>query len=288
MHRPVTTILTAMALALPLGATAGDNAQRPDMDSPPTAQELRDKVRQWQRSFQTLRESSAKGAGIKLVPAGRPAGKSSGDSSFDLPDGCYYFSAESVAACQRMTPTVDQLRRQGFRIIKVDIAINAELADRYAIKTIPTLLIKRGAEVVKLNGVQDEAALRATLLKHHLQHEVARLPKGKDADPMVLIAYPVGKLVLPTASGDGAPPKPDFDPLVHLIVAVVEPEYWEESGGKGKLVPIDKTLTLVVQQTPRVHAQIRIVLDELRKLKDESRVIRVEQTDKEREAGALP
>jgi thiol-disulfide isomerase/thioredoxin len=287
MSRRASRFRVLIAVMLPLAAAAGDNAPQADPDAPPTAAELRARVRVLQSVFRTLWEPSAHRAGGKLVAAGS-SGKPSDVRRFDLPDGCYYFAAESVAACQRMTPTVDQLRRQGFRIIKVDIAINAELADRYAIKTIPTLLIKRGAEVVKLNGVQDEAALRATLLKHHLQHEVARLPKGKDADPMVLIAYPVGKLVLPTASGDGAPPKPDFDPLVHLIVAVVEPEYWEESGGKGKLVPIDKTLTLVVQQTPRVHAQIRIVLDELRKLKDESRVIRVEQTDKEREAGALP
>ena len=283
MFRLASTILALIAVMLPLAATAGDNAQQPDPDSPPSAAELRAKVRESQAIFRMLWER----AGGKLVPAA-PSGKPSDARRFDLPDGCYYFYTESVAACQRMTPTVDQLRRHGFRIVKVDVAINADLSHQYAIKTVPTILIKQGADVVKLNGVQDEAVVRAMLLKHHLLNDVARLPKGKDADPMVVIAYQVGNLVLPTESGDGGPPKPDFDPLVHLIVSVVEPESWEESGGKGKLVPIDKTLALVVRQTPGVHAQIRIAFDELRKLKDEFRVIRVEQTDKEREAGALP
>jgi thiol-disulfide isomerase/thioredoxin len=271
MHRPVTTILTAMALALPLGATAGDNAQRPDMDSPPTAQELRDKVRQWQRSFQTLRESSAKGAGIKLVPAGRPAGKSSGDSSFDLPDGCYYFSAESVAACQRMTPTIDRLRRQGIPIVKVDIGANADLSKHYRIKTVPVILIKRGADVVKLTGVQEETSLRSALLQHRLQDEVPRIAKGKDAETMVLLVYPVGDLVVWWEPVDGGLPKPDFDPMLHLMVSLVEPESWDESGGRGKIVPTEKTLSLMVRQTPRAHARIQIALDELRKLQIETR-----------------
>ena len=93
-----------------------------------------------------------------------------------------------------MTPTVDQLRRHGCRIVKVDVAINADLSHQYAIKTVPTILINQGAEVVKLNGVQDEAVVCAMLLKHHLLNDVVRFPKGKDADPMVVIAYQVGKI----------------------------------------------------------------------------------------------
>src|SRR5580692_10000716 len=103
MSRPATTILTAMAFAIPLATAAGDDAQRvaeeviraaKETDWPPGAQELREKVRQWQRSFETLRESSAKRAGAKLGSTAGPGGKGADEDRFDLPDGCYYFSAE--------------------------------------------------------------------------------------------------------------------------------------------------------------------------------------------------
>ncbi len=268
MSRPASIILTAVALALPLATAAGVD-QAPKPDSPPTAQELRAQVREWQQSFHPARESSAKPPSIKFVPVAGPGGKMSGEHRFDLPDGCYYFSAKSVAACQRMLPTIERLRRQGFRIVNVEVGAAANVSHRYAIKTVPTILIKHGADVVKLTGLQEEASLRTTLLQHHLQDSVPRIAKANDPDEMRVIIYRVGNLPRPSQPGDRGPPKPDFDPLIHLIVSVVEPESWDESGGPGKIVPMEKTLSVVVRQTRRVHAQIRIVLDELRRLEIE-------------------
>ena len=64
--------------------------------------------------------------------------------------------------------------------------------------------------------------------------------------------------------------KPDFDPLLHLIESLIEPESWSEVGGPGQVRPLDITQSLIVRQTARVHAQIRIALDELRKLRIEA------------------
>ncbi len=280
MHRSVRTIMTTIALTLPLAATAGDDAQRlaeeviraaKDTDWP-AAQELREKVRQWQRSFETLQKPSAKGAGAKLVTTARPGDKKSGGNRFDLPDGCYCFYAKSVAACQRMMPTIDRLRRQGFPIVKVDIGANANSSSYYGIKTLPTILIKQGAQVVKLTGLQEERPLRSTLLQHHVRDETPRIAKGNEAEPMILLAYPIGDLLRESGPGDGGMPaaKPDFDPLLHLIVSLIEPESWSEVGGPGQIRPVDITQSLIVRQTAVVHAQIRIALNELRKLKIET------------------
>ena len=281
MSRPATTILTAMAFALPLATAAGDDAQRlaeeviraaKETDWPPGAQELRERVRQWQRSFETLRQPLAKRAGAKRVAAPGPGDKKAGGDRFDLPDGCYCFYAKSVAACQRMMPMIDGLRRQGFPIVKVDIEAKAELSKHYAIKAIPTILIKRGPQVVKLTGVQEERSLRSTLLQHHVKDEATHIAKGKDGDPLILLAYPVGDLLRESEPANGGTPaaEPDFDPLLHLIVSLIEPESWSEVGGPGQVRPVDITQSLIVRQTARVHAQIRIALDELRKLRIEA------------------
>ncbi len=281
MSRLSSTILTAMALALPLAATAGDDAQRlakevilaaKDTDWPPGAQELREKVRQWQRSLETLPKPLAKRAGTKRVAAAGPGDKKTGGNRFDLPDGCYCFYAKSVAACQRMMPMIDGLRRQGFSIVKVDIVAKAELSKYYAIKAIPTILIKRDPHVVKLTGVQEERSLRSTLLQHHVKDEATRIAKGKDGDPLILLSYPVGDLLRESEPANGGTPaaEPDFDPLLHLIESLIEPESWSEVGGPGQVRPLDITQSLVVRQTARVHAQIRIALDELRKLRIEA------------------
>ena len=171
-----------------------------------------------------------------------------------------------------MTPTIDQLRRQRFPIVKVDVGANAGLSKRYGIRTLPMILIKRGSQVVKLTGVQEERSLRSTLLAHHVKDEATRIAKGKDGDPLILLAYPVGDLLRESEPANGGMPaaKPDFDPLLHLIVSLIEPESWSEVGGPGQVRPVDITQSLIVRQTARVHAQIRIALDELRKLRIEA------------------
>ncbi len=68
----------------------------------------------------------------------------------------------------------------------------------------------------------------------------------------------------PAAGGSGA----DFDPLMELIQATIEPESWDEVGGPGSVRPFETTLSLVVRQTQAVHDQIADLLDQLRRLQD--------------------
>ena len=268
MHRSVRTVMTTIALVVPLVAIAGDRAEIRDADLGPTVQDLREKVRQSQRDVARLREplvreSASGSANVKL------GDKRSGEIVFDLPDGCYYFYAKSVAPCQRMMPMIDRLNRQGFRIVKVDIAAKTVLASHYKVKAVPTILIKRGPEVAKLTGVQDEQALRSTLRQHRKNDEVPNIAQQDHAEEIVLV-YPVGNLFMKSEPGNGPAPKPDLHPLQHLIVSNIAPESWEESGGSGLIKPVDQTLSLVVRQTPHVHAQIRILLKELRYLQIEA------------------
>jgi thiol-disulfide isomerase/thioredoxin len=268
MYRPVRPLMAAIVLTLPLAAISQDRTGSAEQRWQATVQELREKVRQWQQDVARLREplmreSAGCFANVRL------GDKKSGETIVDLPDGCYYFYAKSVAPCQRMMPMIDRLNRQRFRIVKVDIGAKAELANRYKIKAVPTILIKRGPEVAKLTGGQDEQSLRSTFRQHQINDDAPSIAKKNQAQELVLV-YPVGDLLRRSEPGNGPVPKPDFDPLLHLIVSLIEPESWEESGGTGVIKPVDKTLSLVVRQTRGVHAQIRIVLTELRNLKIEA------------------
>ena len=56
------------------------------------------------------------------------------------------------------------------------------------------------------------------------------------------------------------PAESDFDPLIDLIVNKVAPESWSDVGGKGAISPFITNLSLVVVQTPEVHAQVARLL----------------------------
>jgi hypothetical protein len=60
-------------------------------------------------------------------------------------------------------------------------------------------------------------------------------------------------------------PAGDLKSLASAIEVVVEPDSWEGALGDGKINAAEQTLSLVIRQTPRVHQQIRAVLQELRR-----------------------
>jgi thiol-disulfide isomerase/thioredoxin len=263
MSRYVRAAITIIAVTIPAAAVAGEGAPPTERDVPPILRELREQVRQWQRQRETLREPLPKRVSAVPDAKQRPGDKKPGANPFNVPDGCYYFYAKSVAPCQRMSPIIERLRREGFPIAKIDIAARADWSTRYEIKVVPTLLIKNGPKLVRLTGMKDEQSLRSKLLQNDI--ELASALKKNHAEALVLITYPVADLL--KKPGVAAP---DFDPLLHLIQSVIEAESWEEAGGQGRIKAMDKTLTLVVRQTARVHAQIRFVLQELRRLKVEA------------------
>ena len=77
------------------------------------------------------------------------------------------FWAEWCGPCKMLGPVVDELasEHEGKAVIaKVNIDEAPELAARYGIQAIPTLMVFRGGEVAEtLRGVQPKAALEAAL-----------------------------------------------------------------------------------------------------------------------------
>ncbi len=69
--------------------------------------------------------------------------------------------------CKMLAPTVDELAAdyaEKVKVVKVDIDANPALASKYNVRGIPTLLVlKDGAEVDRIVGVQPKSAIAAKL-----------------------------------------------------------------------------------------------------------------------------
>jgi len=108
-------------------------------------------------------------AGV-LVPMG-PAAAEGGE--------VLEFSGPGCLACQRMSPVVEKLKRQGYPIRVLDIRRAPRLARQLDIKLLPTfVLIKSGRAVKKIVGVTSESQLRSLA-----ESARADKPKPPDADP---------------------------------------------------------------------------------------------------------
>jgi general secretion pathway protein D len=71
----------------------------------------------------------------------------------------------------------------------------------------------------------------------------------------------------PGGLGGGA--AADFDSLIDLITATVEPETWaEQGGGTAEVRAFPTNLSLVISQTQAVHQEIADLLEQLRRLQD--------------------
>src|SRR5580658_4382332 len=74
------------------------------------------------------------------------------------------FWAEWCGPCRSMNPAIESLARD-FKVCKVNIDTNQQLASHYDISSIPALLIfKDGKIAARHVGVTSEAVLRAELL----------------------------------------------------------------------------------------------------------------------------
>ena len=60
----------------------------------------------------------------------------------------------------------------------------------------------------------------------------------------------------------------DFDSLIQLITATIQPETWEDVGGPGSVAPFETNLSLVIRQTEEVHEEIVDLLEQLRRMQD--------------------
>ncbi len=76
---------------------------------------------------------------------------------------------------------------------------------------------------------------------------------------------------MPTGFGPGGlggGSQADFDSLMDLITATIEPTSWDQVGGAGSIAPFETNLSIVVSQTQEVHEQIVDLLEQLRRMQD--------------------
>jgi thioredoxin 1 len=75
------------------------------------------------------------------------------------------FWASWCGPCLAMNPTIEALARE-FKVCKVNVDTNQELAGRYGISSIPAFLIFKGGQIAARHvGVTPEATLRAEMEK---------------------------------------------------------------------------------------------------------------------------
>ena len=72
----------------------------------------------------------------------------------------------------------------------------------------------------------------------------------------------------PGPGGLGGGAQADFDSLIELITATIQPNTWDEVGGPGSVKEFATNLSLVVSQTQDVHEEIVDLLEQLRRLQD--------------------
>jgi len=97
--------------------------------------------------------------------------------------------------------------------------------------------------------------------------------EGKRPEEMMNVEYSVADLVVPFASrapGKGTA-KPvltaDFDRLIELL-HVVQPESWDNAGGKASITILPATLGLVIRQTQSAHEEIADLFGQVRRVAD--------------------
>jgi len=80
------------------------------------------------------------------------------------------FQTKSCVVCRRLEPglkAVTEPLSGKLRVLAVDAEENAALAERYAIQSVPTLiLIKDGIEAARCNGFQSTSMLRDWVAPH--------------------------------------------------------------------------------------------------------------------------
>lgn len=80
------------------------------------------------------------------------------------------FSAEWCGPCQTLAPILKDVKSDfgdDVKIVKIDIDKNQAIANRFSIRSVPTLILfKNGKEIWKQSGVMTKADLVRTIKSH--------------------------------------------------------------------------------------------------------------------------
>jgi hypothetical protein len=79
--------------------------------------------------------------------------------------------------------------------------------------------------------------------------------------------YPVGDLVHRSEAGRMQGKEPEFDSLIHVITATVQPTTWANAGGLGAIRSLPDAQVIVLRQTGDIHGEVEQLLTTLRKAK---------------------
>lgn len=126
-----------------------------------------------------------------------------------------------------------------------------------------------GNDFGKLSGLAADTPRAVTVqaVPRHLVPGVIGLVVNDDK-PHGLRSYPVADLVLALPGSGKSNVGDDFEKLIELVTDTVQPNSWQKTGGQGLIVQDEKTLSLVIQQTPAIHRQVLAFLRSLRSLRD--------------------
>jgi thioredoxin 1 len=75
-----------------------------------------------------------------------------------------FFTGAGCAACKKMYPTIDQLKAEGFTIETIDVNQKFEIARKYGVTTLPTIVVLRDDKEIKRHvGIISTETLRTSL-----------------------------------------------------------------------------------------------------------------------------
>jgi len=89
--------------------------------------------------------------------------------------------------------------------------------------------------------------------------------KTAQENKQIIKKYPVGEFIRPLGSLP-VQGNQDFDSLIQLIEATIQPTNWKSNGGQGDVRPFAVLDILVVSNTEEVHEQLEAFFAELRKI----------------------
>jgi len=68
----------------------------------------------------------------------------------------WYFSAGWCSGCKQLDPVIDQIKKQGISVNKIDIDYTPDVTTKYKVQSIPTvILVENGQEIRRFTGVRN-------------------------------------------------------------------------------------------------------------------------------------